>query len=213
MREGVASVEHDRTLRLANELTEVIKGKFPQMVKKLNEDFTNVRVLHKEEGSWLGILRESHTIPVGNIQDVPYVVTVSFRETLKQSRMKKSQDPKKMTVVVLGAIDISAAPDPSVDDTVLPTSKVTLTIGRYADEKEVIGPAVLGIVPKVQNEQTLRDEPGGVSISVAFDNPADVPKHVLSLEEIAFSKDLELGDHALRGLNELLETAIEEVRK
>jgi hypothetical protein len=213
MKEGVASLEHERTLLLANELTALVKTKFPRMAAKLEEDFTDIDIFHEEDGAFLGIERELYSIPIGDIHDVPHAVTVAFRETLKESRTNKDPDPEMMNTVVMGAIDIKVAPKDDFDDSSLPTSDITLTIGRYADEKTVVGPAILCQVPKVQNSQTINDESLGMSVSFQVNDPNYVMKHILSLKRVAFSKDPELGDYALRALNELLSMAIRKLKE
>jgi hypothetical protein len=213
VKEGVASVEHDRTLKLSNELVEVVKSKFPRMMARLESDFTDADIFREEDGAFLGVERDLYSIPIGDIHNVPHAATISFRETLKESRTNKHPDPEMMNTVVLGAIDIKVGPKDDFDDSELPTSDITITIGRYADEEKIVGPAILCQVPKAQNSQKVTDGSVGMSVSFQVNDPNYIMKHILSLKRVAFSKDPELGDYALRALNQLLETAITKLRE
>lgn len=209
--EGAVSLEHRECIELAYNLCAIAEKKFPTFFEGLDTIPSTEELIaeSKGEAEVMSIERERSTQDIGEINGFEYLMKISRADKLMESRISKNPDPEMRELVSVGIVSIGLKPKSSKEKGVNPLTSVTVSVGRYGDEDKLTEPRVIAEIPSANKTQTI--EGNNFSMWVTERDDTHVPKHLLSLNQVASSENPEFGRYALLGIKEILEHAIAEL--
>lgn len=200
-----ASIEHRRCKELADAIFGKVRIRWPALWDSLS-DFRSIEELFHDGNAWVvGVERSVELLPIGNVRGVSYDMIIRRSDRVEESRTRRHPDPKMMSLVSMSELSVRLKPSTVDAELQEPTTTVELIVGHRADEESPTAVMVICSVPVAG--KTSRTDAGALRISSWWADDQVVARRIMTLQELAYSDDPELGLDALRGVEEVLETA------